>query len=308
MARESIITFPGGWVTADTFEQVLLQAFKTPLPYCSGVTFCFRQRSKVMVDAAVRLLSLANQLAARELRVTFLFNGDQNEAMSYLNRANFFTFLSPKVQVMPVRPDPSYAKRYQGNNKNMVEFKSICPVDYEASASTPIQLKDALEAATSARSDREQLCHMAYLLFGELIDNVYCHSQTMLDGFAALQVYRNGGRAQVVVSDSGVGLLETLKPKLLSPSDKCLVEAELVYALFRGNVSWDAKGRGSGLKRCADLALRHSSSLSVRLATCSIDLTPSKNGYESINMQYLEDLPLLEGTHICFSFPLDSSI
>lgn len=78
-----------------------------------------------MVDAAVRLLSLANQLVARGLQISLVFDGESNDAMSYLNRANFFTCLSPLVQVTPERPDPAYAALYQGNSKNLVEFKFI---------------------------------------------------------------------------------------------------------------------------------------------------------------------------------------
>ena len=301
----STVTFAGGWITADTFEQSLQRTFNTPFAEHTSVIFRFHPSCKVMVDAAVRLLSLANQLVAKGLHVSLVFDGESNDAMGYLNRANFFTCLSPQIRVMPERPDPTYAALYQGNSKNLVEFKSISPADYEASSSTPTQLIDALASATAARDDCKQLCHTAFTLFGELIDNIYSHSQTVLDGFAALQVYRNGGRVQVVVSDSGVGLLETLKPKLLTPSDNYLAEAELVSSLFRGDVLWDAGGRGAGLKRCAELALRHGSTVGVRLATCSIHLSPSKDGYQTANMRYVQDLPLLEGTHICFSFPLD---
>ncbi len=146
---------------------------------------------------------------------------------------------------------------------------------------------------------------MAYTLFGELIDNVYSHSQTALDGFAALQVYPSGGTAQVVVSDSGIGLLETLRPKLYSPTDKTMTDAQLIHSLFRGVVSWDDQGRGAGLKHCAQLALRHQSKVSIRLATCQVSLRPSLEGYNVVNVQYQQDLPVLSGTHISFSFPLD---
>jgi hypothetical protein len=258
-----------------------------------------------MVDAAVRLLSLANQLVARGLSVTFAFDGEFNEAMGYLNRANFFTCLSSQVHIIPERPDPAYATIYQGNSKNLVEFKQLSLADSDACSSIPIQLIDALDSAMTARSDRKQLGHMAYILFGELIDNVYCHSQSSLDGFAALQVYRNGGKVLVVVSDSGVGLLETLKPKLLSPSAHHLADPALVALLFHGDVSWENNGRGAGLKRCADLAQRYGSTVSIRLATCGVTLSPSPDEYRRVDVQFLQDLPLLCGTHICFSIPLD---
>jgi hypothetical protein len=305
MMTGNSITFSEGWITADTFEHGIQPLFKTPLPNGARIAFFFPQSCKVMVDAAVRLLSLANQLVARGQDVVFIFNGEQNEAISYLNRANFFACLSPQIQVLPERPDSSYAERYQGNNKSLVEFKSISPDNYKASLTIPTQLKEALKTATSGRADCTQLCHTAFTLFGELIDNVYSHSQTELNGFAALQVYSRGNRVQVVVSDSGIGLLETLRPKLLYCSDKQLSDAELIHSLFHGDVSWDTQGRGAGLKRCAQLAMRHGSTVNVRLATCHMCLSPSSKGYDMINMGYSQALPLLQGTHISFSFPLD---
>jgi hypothetical protein len=212
---ERIITFSDGWITTATFEHDIQHLSRMPLPQVAKIIFFFPKSCKVMVDAAVRLLSLANQLATKGREVVFIFDGEHHEAMSYLNRANFFTCLSSQVQVRPERPDSTYAKFYQGNSKNLVEFKSISPDDSDASSSIPTQLIKALGAATAARADCHQLCQTAFTLFGELIDNIYSHSQTELDGFAAFQVYRQGKRAQVAVSDSGIGLLETFRPKLL---------------------------------------------------------------------------------------------
>jgi len=44
----------------------------------------------------------------------------------------------------------------------------------------------------------------AWTIFTELIDNVFSHSQTPLDGYAALQVYARGNIVKVAVSDSGL--------------------------------------------------------------------------------------------------------
>ena len=83
----------------------------------------------------------------------------------------------------------------------------------------------------------------AWTIFAELIDNVFSHSQTQLDGYAVLQPrtlfglpipvfyrqqflpsqlihpnheYRGGKMLQVAVSDSGLGIMETLRPALNS--------------------------------------------------------------------------------------------
>ena len=62
------VTFPGQWIAADQFEQALHQASTHTFSQGAGVTFRFLPSCKMMVDAAVRLLSLANQLAAEGSR------------------------------------------------------------------------------------------------------------------------------------------------------------------------------------------------------------------------------------------------
>ena len=58
--EESVIEFPGTWTDGSKFERVLRNG---PAPHeCHEVTFRFPAGSKIMIDAAVRLLSLTNQL------------------------------------------------------------------------------------------------------------------------------------------------------------------------------------------------------------------------------------------------------
>lgn len=154
-----------------------------------------------MVDAAARLLSLANQLTSRNRPVTFAFDGIWNEAMGYLARINFFNLLSEQVKVVPERPDDPLLNFHQNNNHNLVEFISIHPSEQEAIFSVPRKLTDALILAMDARPDIQQLRHTAFTIFAELIDNIYNHSLTTMDGFVGLQVYRAGVEIQVVVSD-----------------------------------------------------------------------------------------------------------
>jgi hypothetical protein len=69
----------------------------------------------------------------------------------------------------------------------------------------------SLVAAAHAHDDREEMrsCRTrpdagelkgaAWLIFAELIDNIFSHSRTELDGYAALQVYSKGNRLSVAV-------------------------------------------------------------------------------------------------------------
>ncbi len=296
------ITFPGQWIAADQFEQALRQASTYTFSQRAGVTFRFLPSCKMMVDAAVRLLSLANQLAAEGVPVTMMFEEEQNGVMSYLNRANFFMLLSPQICVLPGWPDTSLARRYYGYNKSLVEFEPVNPADRERSSDIPTKLRDAL--MTAIEGQPETFGGAAFTIFAELINNIYDHSQTMLDGFAALQVYARGSKVQVVVSDSGVGLLETLRPKLLTQTSKDLPDGELVRSLFRDDLEWKSEGKGQGLHACASKALKYNGSVDIRLATCRIQLQPSHGLYERAAMSSQSNLTPIQGTHVCFSFGL----
>lgn len=261
---------------------------------------------KIMVDAGVRLLSLANQLDASSRRVVLNFEEGLAGTMGYLNRLGFFDHLSPGVEVLPSRPDKSGAEMYRGTNTELVEIACINPRSREQIL--PTRLADTIEHAMGDHPDRNAIGRAAFTIFGELIDNIFQHSSSQLDGFAALQVY--GGRrrkAMVVVSDSGLGLMETLRPALCTeyPSLRGLSDANLLLETFRKGISRHGQGRGCGLKQCAEQAIKYKSSVEVRLPQSRIQLTPGLGRYELDTAECVDGLPLLWGTHYCFTFQLD---
>jgi len=303
MEKVCRIVLPGYWITAKVFEQILQRSQECLTSDDVPLIVVFHKRCKVMVDAAARLLSLANQLTARSRPVTFAFDGIWNEAMGYLARINFFNLLSEQVKIVPERPDSTLISHHRNNSRNLVEFISIHPGEQEAMLAVPRKLTDALILAMEARPDMHRLRHTAFTIFAELIDNIYNHSLTTLDGFVGLQVYRAGGEAQVVVSDSGVGLLQTARPKL--PRDERTEgDKELVAKIFREGVPWDGDKRGLGLKQCAAKAIKLSARVNVRLANFNLDLAPTERGYQVSEKECFYNLPFLQGTHICFYFPL----
>ena len=54
-----------------------------------------------------------------------------------------------------------------------------------------------------------------WTIFAELIQNIFDHSGTQLDGYAALQVYQGGNKVSVAVSDSGRGIMDCTAPDFL---------------------------------------------------------------------------------------------
>lgn len=302
------IELPAKWVDATRLETALVRhggAFEatslTPV-----IAFRFPVGCKVMIDAAVRLLSLLNQLEANDLQVVLDFEEGETGAMGYLDRMGFFDCLSPKVDVHPYRPPYSAAEVFRGRNRGLVEIAEVGP--HARDQDLPQRLTSALVEACSHRDDVRDLGGAAWLIFAELVDNIYSHSRTRLDGFAALQVYPRGNGLKVAVSDSGVGIMETLRPSLNSdyPSLSRLSDLDLLVEIFRQGVSRHGAHRGCGLKGAAAKAVKFRAELDIRLPNIRVKLTPGVGGYRPNTARCYGDLPLILGTHICFTFGLDN--
>jgi hypothetical protein len=89
------------------------------------------------------------------------------------------------------------------------------------------------------RADAAELEGAAWTIFAELIDNVFSHSETPLDGYAALQAYQSGDR------------LETLRPCLQNEFPRLvgLSDVELLVEVFQQGLSRHGADRGCGLNR-----------------------------------------------------------
>jgi len=294
------IEFPTGWTNAPKLERIL---FASPGPHtCSEVTFRFCNDSKLMIDAIVRLLSLLNQLDYCARRVTVTFDDGMDGVMGYLNRMGFFDHLASGIQVIPERPSYSGAVLYGGGNPGLVEIERIN--HQHRDKELPGRLAMALANACSSRPDVDALTNAAWTIFTELIDNIFEHSETPLDGYAALQLYQQGKALTVAVSDSGLGIMQTLRPSLLSESPvlATLSDTELLVEVFRQGLSRHGDDRGCGLKGSAVKAMKYRATLDVRLPGLDVCLIPSSDGYKPNVARCSEGLPLVWGTHICFTF------
>ena len=261
----------------------------------------------VLVEAGTLLLSFVNQLAQSGHVVTLRFEDGYSGAMSYLDRLAFFDMLHSSVKTIPDRPTISSAEIWAGTNPNLVEFKRICPQSRDKTI--PSLLADALETACKDRPDCITLGHAAFTVFGELIDNIYEHSDTQVDGYAALQVYRGGDNVLAAVSDSGRGLLETLRPSLHNSPYAGLSDTELIVQMLNSGLSRLGKEhpeRGAGLCQCADHALKYRAELKLRLPTSSLSIVPDKQSPQTYDGTAVcrEQLPFIQGTHFAFRFQL----
>jgi hypothetical protein len=251
------------------------------------------------------LLSLVNQLDASTRRVRLDFVEGEAGTMGYLNRMGFFDNLARSVEVSPARPKVSRAVRFARRNADLVEIATIKrgPRDDDL----PERLASAVARACGARKDVDELKGAAWMIFAELIDNIYSHSETPLEAFAALQVYPGGERLKVAVSDSGLGIMTTLRPALRAefPKLAALSDLDLLVEIFRQGISRHGADRGCGLKGSAAKAIKFKADLDVRLPNSRVLLTPSAGNYQPNVAHCYDQLPLLWGTHIAFDFRLN---
>jgi len=300
-----VIALPVRWTDGSALEQSLRDGVSPHETNCSEVRFSVPAGCQLMTDAAVRFLSLCNQLDSALRRVIIDFEDGEAGVAGYLNRIGFFDWLSPSIEVSPQRPPSSAKVKYKGRNPGVVEIERIDR--NRRDTSLPERLRIAISQACGKRNDVEELAGAAWTIFAELIDNVFSHSQTPLDGFAALQVYPRGNCLKVTVSDSGLGLLQTLRPALASqfPHLARLPDMELLVEVFSRGLSRHGGNRGCGLKGCADRAIRFRAELDVRLPQVRILLVPGTGGYRPNRAYCYSGLPLLWGTHISFTIALD---
>ncbi|MAT64342.1 MAG: ATP-binding protein [Gammaproteobacteria bacterium] len=300
------LLLPSGWVTADAFETSLRQAGPLLDGTIDSVNIVFRASSKPMIESTARILALANQLSHQGKLVTLDFEAAE-KTRTYLDRAGFFDHLDEAVQVFPERPVHSAAGKHKGRSDTLVEFGGVDP-----EAVSQELINDL--ARTFVLQSSNEYSEAAVTVFGELINNVVEHSQTDLPGFAGLQKY--GGRRkhiQTVVSDSGVGIAQSLRPALLPhyprlhnqfggeslESDIGLVSE----AMSKGEISRFGSARGLGFKSSSAQAMKFNACFTVRQETFCLKFIYEDGALIRIERQ--TGLSKLLGTHICFDFYID---
>lgn len=296
---------PPRWTDASGLEGALRASPRAHESIDSEILVTVPGRCQLMIEAIVRLLCLLNQLDHCTKRVVIEFEQPDSAVFGYLDRIGFFDQLSSSIEVRPHRPAVSGAARFRGRNPGVVEIARIERSNRDSSLLT--RLISAVTRACSGRRDITELEGATWTVLAELIDNVFSHSETPLDGFAALQEYRGGNCLKVVVSDSGLGIMETLRPALRTENPRLarMSDSDLLVEVFRQGLSRHGADRGLGLKGCAGKAIKFRASLDVRLPNARVYLEPGRSGYEPNTAHCYDRLPLLWGTHIAFTFQLD---
>ncbi len=303
-----ILQLEATWVDSASFERSLLKTGCVLNSRKKRILVKLPEGCNVMLSAGARLLSLVNQLVHFDKNVTIDFSECQ-KTLNYFNRAGFFDLLDGKVKVLPERPRKSLALKYQGNNTGLVEFGLIDPDNPDDKI--PKQLTQSFVAHTNLKY---QIA--AFTVFSELSGNVEDHSNTPIPGFAALQKYGEGSakHIQTIVSDSGVGIAATIKPALkehypnlyskLNIDDIKTDIFLITQAFIEGGLSQFGSapevGRGLGLNRSMQSAIKYNAKLYIRQETFTLEFVYT----DGILVRVIEDinLPKILGTHICFDF------
>lgn len=305
---ELVITMPSGWITPELFERTLSRSVFDKNTV-KRLVISLVPGSKLLMSATARLLSFTNQLADIGVEVS-LDLGQVPEVKSYLNRAGFFDVLHEKVRVLPRRPKQSTAQSFQGGASTLVEFRRLAPgvrVD---------EVPSLLFKSITNFSGVENWA--IYTFLSELYNNVYEHvfeyGGCQLHGFAACQAYsrRSGVHVQVVISDCGQGICNTLRPAISRRPDlqryKSLDDVGLITAAFMdGKITrYDPNtdpDHGLGLKRSGAQAEILNAKILIRQEGFSLELG-WKEGVLGVIKSQRDLIPIL-GTNICFDFFVD---
>ena len=306
------VEFPENtWVDGEAFEKSLKEAGCVLTCSCDFIIFKIPQDCKILLEAVARLLTLCNQLIKAQKTVTLDFTSCFR-TLTFLNRIGFFDHLDRKVVILPGWPKGSTADRYRGNSEAVVEFGAICIENPDVSIPKLLKNQFILHAG-------EKYECAAFTIFSELFGNVCEHSKSPIPGFAALQKYSYPRpHIQTVVSDSGDGIIGTLRPVLEKHYPKLAAKYDeddpmsgvllLKEVLENGRVTQSGcakeTGRGLGLKKSQEYAVKFSADISVRQETFELKLS-YRNG-KLFRWNHKIDMPKIRGTHVCFDFFLDS--
>lgn len=311
-SKKHILEFTSNsWICAELFEQGLSAAGCFFENDADEYVIIFPTNCQILLIAGARIIALANQCVHKGKKITLDFTLC-GKTKNYLNRLGFFDHLLPAVSILPNRPADSRAKQYQGNSENLVEIAAIDPSNLDEAIPEALTNAFMQHAAKGYRTP-------IFTIFSELIGNVRDHSCSPILGFAAMQRYQYPREhIQVVVSDSGLGILETLKPRLHEhypdiyknlDFTKKETDADLLQKVFmdgqlsRFGTDPDGETRGLGLKQSQDYAARYNADITIRQKTLELKLAYRNSQLFEAKPKF--DLPILEGTQVCFDFYLN---
>lgn len=298
---------PSGWISGYDFEQILKDAKPKLYKNKKALTIVVQSRANAPLNTLIRLLNVSNQLHAEGVTVTLYFSGKTNNLLGYCHAIGLLDCLSEGVILKSDKPYDRKAKiKPTGNSYVSIHKISGSVHDKDLPQKLADKITDTIP--NIEEEDRENLNIQFFSLFSELTRNVCEHSKSVLNGFAALQVYRGANaRAEIVVCDSGIGLLESLKPsfKVHNRKYESYSDLRLIQEMLTKGIS-SKKGDlgGNGLCTCFIQAKATNSDMHIRLSETYYHLykVAEHSDLESA-LRVSSDLLNLNGTLISFVVP-----
>lgn len=319
---EMYIHLDGGtWIDGSSLDRSIAKEGSPLESDSQKIIFVVPAGCKIFLEAEARLLAYSNQCVCSGKNLTIDFNECEN-TLGFFNRNGFFDLLDPRVVVLPSRPVITSSTVYHGNSDAVYEFAAIDAIDPDESI--PQRLKESfvrlVEVILKKPGAGQTYSDPAFLVLSELFGNVRDHSESPSPGYIALQRYKGHGgpkpvspHIQTIVSDSGKGIVGTLKPvletryadiyRMLDFGDPASGPLLVKTVFEKGQISRSSdEGRGLGLKRSGEIASKYNAKISVREDKFELKMIFRDGNLESYT--YDVDLPKIEGTHICFDFIL----
>lgn len=304
------------WLSAEIVEQKLKQ-YPDLLKQKCGIEFDFSDKY-LLLECILKILSLVNQLTKAGAKVVIKFS-PKSKGFSYLQRCGFFDNVDTTVKILPYRPKESLAKKYNSNSDNLCEIFEITR-EYDDSLLDRIA---ELVGAKLSEEDVQKLLNKLLTLIGELVDNIREHGLSAVSGYIALQIY-SSGKIMIAISDSGSGLIHTLRTEALNHyqdnealSDFVTQSMEndiglLGYVFNHGNISRTGEnGRGLGLSKSNNTLKKLSHDqvarivLTIRQQDNELSFPFNTNGIEIEGCKPQLNLMYIQGTHYVLTIQLD---
>ncbi|MFW1763383.1 hypothetical protein [Acinetobacter calcoaceticus] len=222
---------------------------------------------------------------------------------------------------MPGRPEISLAKLHNANSETLFEIISI-NANYDESY---LERLDELMEAKLSDGDKDFLLNKLSTFIGEIVGNIRDHGLSNIDGYIALQIY-SSGKIVIAISDSGAGLITTLRDEALiyyqaNPELRVLKDPTLTndiellkYVFNKGRISRTGLDeRGLGLSRTNNVLKKISNTkvtninLTIRQQTNEIHFPFGIDGIETLGCRTKQDLTFIKGTHFVLTIQLDKN-
>lgn len=184
-----------GEMEANPVEILCREFASKPLAEADTVLFDLSSAGFFSLSCAAATAEAIRAFVAQGRHVAV--SGPSGSTASYLARMNFHKLVGLKFSESFVRHDPR------------ARFVPLCMI---AEPDDPGKVADKMESVLNANiSDiAPSTSNLVNYAFGEIMDNVLQHSETVAHGIAGAQYYPNLGYIELVVADAGKGIVASM--------------------------------------------------------------------------------------------------